>query len=352
MPTLFRWLFYGFLGRALGTMVALLAIFAIIEVFDKSRYLGQGLSTNLLIEYILLKTPFMITEFMPVILLISASIYISEISHHQELAALRAAGLGVSKLLLPLLSLGLLAALFNFAVGEWVTPTTNQRVGVIEKVHINHMTGAKQGVQWLKDGRIFYRLTPLTKQRYAMLLIETDERGGWIRRLDAAKAQYKNGEWHLSDVYISTPSSVEGMVLEHKRRFKFASSTGPDTADPPSPKLMRFMELASYASNLEKAGLTSTDFRLTLHQKLAAPMACMIMVLLAVALSMNMGSRISATSRGLIAAITLGLLFYVLGNAGSLLASGDKLPPAYAAWLPDLVFGGLAGYLLLQKEGK
>ena len=352
MPTLFRWLFYGFLGRALGTLIALLAIFAIIEVFDKSRYLGQGLNTSLLIEYILLKTPYMITEFMPIILLISASIYVSEISHHQELAALRAAGLGVNKLLLPLLSIGVLAALFNFAVGEWVTPITNQRVDVIEKVHIDHRASANQGVQWLKDGHFFYRLTPLTHQRYTMLLVETSEQGAWIRRMDAAKAHYKNGKWNLTDVYISTPSSVEGMILEHKNWMTFASNIGPDTADPPSPNLMRFIELANYATDLEHAGLTSTEFRLTLHRKLAAPMACMIMVLLAVALSMNMGSRISATSKGLIAAITLGLLFYVLGNAGSLLASGDKLPPAYAAWLPDLVFGGLAGYLLLQKEGK
>lgn len=333
-------------------MIALLAIYAIIEVFDKSRYLGQGLTTSLLVEYILLKTPYMITEFMPVILLISASIYVSEISHHQELAALRAAGLGVDNLLLPLMTIGLLAALFNFAVGEWVTPTTNQRVDIIEKVHIDHRSGTSRGVQWLKDGRRFYRLTPLTDQRYAMLLIDTDDKGGWVRRIDAAIARYKDGKWFLRDAYISTPSSVEGMVMEHKQSFSFDTSVGPDTADPPNPKQMQFMELFNYADDLEKAGLHSADFRLTLHQKIAAPVACMIMVLLAVALSMNMGSRISATSKGLITAITLGLLFYVLGNLASTLVGGFNLPPFYAAWLPNLIFGGLAGYLLLQKEGK
>lgn len=352
MPILFRWLFYGFLGRALGTLVALLAIYAIIEVFDKSRYLGQGLSASLLVEYILLRTPYMVTEFMPIILLISASIYVAEISHHQELAALRAAGLGVGKLLLPLLAIGGLAALLNFAIGEWITPTTNQRVDVIEKVHIDKRAAASQGVQWLKDENRFYRLTPLTRQRYAMLRIDTDTKGNWLKRIDAASARYEKGKWYLKDVYISTPSSVEGMILEQKERLAFASAVGPDTADPPSPKQMRFMELAGYAGDLEQAGLESNDFRITLHRKLAAPIACLIMILLAVALSMNMGSRISATSRGLIGAITLGLLFYVLGNASGLLAGGDKLPPAYAAWLPNLVFGGLAGYLLLHKEEK
>lgn len=352
MPTLFRWLFYGYLGRVLGTMVALLAIYVVIEVFDKARYLGQGMNLPLLIEYLLLKTPSMISEFLPVILLISASIYVSDISHHQELAALRAAGLGVDKLLIPLISIGALAALFNFAVGEWVTPTTNQRIDVIERVNIHHRADSRRGIQWLKDGQRFYRLTPLTNNRFTMLLLETDAQGNWMRRMDAARAQYVNGSWNLRDIYISTPSTTEGMELEHRDRFSFASAIGPDTADPPSPKHMKFIELARYATNLEQAGLTSTGFVLRLHQKLAAPIACIIMVLLAVALSMNMGSRISATSKGLIGAIMLGLLFYVLGNAGSLLASGDKLPAAYAAWLPNLVFGGLAGFLMLHREGK
>ncbi|HKI59662.1 MAG TPA: LptF/LptG family permease [Mariprofundaceae bacterium] len=352
MPTLFRWLFYGFLGRAVGTMVALLAIYAIIEVFDKARYLGNGMTTTLLIEYLLLKTPYMISEFMPIILLVSASIYVSEISHHQELAALRAAGLGVNKLLLPLVSVGLLAALLNFAIGEWVTPTTNQRLDVIERVNIHNMPDQHRGIQWLKDGQHYYRLTPLTNGRFSMLMLETDAKGGWVRRIDAARAHYQNGTWILNNAHISRPSATEGMALEHQDRLSFRSNVGPDTADPPSPKHMQIVELARYAGNLERAGLAAGQFVLTLHQKLAAPLACLVMILLAVALSMNMGSRISATSKGLISAIVLGLIFYVLGNASSLLANGDKLPAAYAAWLPNLIFGGLAGFLILHREGK
>ncbi|MDX8404178.1 MAG: LptF/LptG family permease [Mariprofundaceae bacterium] len=352
MPTLFRWLFYGYLGRALGTMIAMLAIYIIIEVFDKARYLGHGMDSALLVEYILLKIPFMVSEFMPVILLVSATVYVSEISHHQELAALRAAGLGINKLLTPLISIGILAALFNFAIGEWVTPTTNQRLDVIERVNVHNRPDTHRGIQWLKDGNRFYRLTPLTNNHFAMLLLETDAHGAWSKRMDAAQARYTDGTWFLNDIHISKPSLTEGMELQQKKQLSFTSEIGPDTADPPSPKHMQFIELIRYAQNLERAGLTSSGFVLTLHKKFAAPIACIIMVLLAVALSMNMGSRISATSKGLVGAIVLGLLFYVLGNTGTLFANGEKLPAAYAAWLPNLIFGGLAGFLILHREGK
>jgi len=352
MPILFRWMFYGCLSRAAGTMFALLAIFLIIEVFDKSRYLGHGMNVPLLVEYLLLKTPFMISEFMPVILLIAVSIYITEISHHHEIVSMRAAGLGMEKIMTPILCVGLIGAGLMLAIGEWITPTTNSRLDVMERVIIHHQAPSHQGIQWLKDGNRFYQLTPLDDQTFKMMMLETNHKGIWTKRMDASHATFKNGQWLLQDVYISEPDKQEGMVLRHQKSVHFASKISPDTADPPSANHMTFMQLYKYTHNLQQAGLSSTSFAFTLHRKLAAPSACFVMVLLAMALTMNMGSRVSARSWGLASAITLGLLFYVLGNASGLLASSEQLPAPYAAWLPILFFGGITGFLLLHKEGK
>jgi len=352
MPILFRWIFYGCLNRAIGTMLALLAIFLIIEVFDKSRYLGHDLDAPLLIEYLLLKMPFMIAEFMPVILLIATSIYITEISHHHEIISMRAAGLGIKTILAPIACVGLIGAALSLLIGEWITPTTNSRLDIMERTVIYHQTVSHQGIQWLKDGNRFYQLTPLGKQSFKMMMLETDEKGVWVKRMDASHATFKNQQWLLQGVYISSPDKQEGMLLKHQKNIRFNSNIGPYTADPPSANHMTFIQLYHYAHNLEQAGLSTSSFIFTLHRKLAAPSACLIMVLLAMALTMNMGSRIAARSWGLISAITLGLLFYVLGNASGLLASSDQLPAAYAAWLPILFFGGITGFLLLHKEGR
>jgi len=352
MPILFRWMFYGCLSRAVGTMLALLAIFLIIETFDKSRYLGHGMDAPILIEYLLLKTPFMIAEFMPVILLISVSIYMTEISHHHEIVSMRAAGLGMDKIIVPIACVGLIGAGLSMVIGEWITPTTNSRLDVMERVIIHHQSPSHQGIQWLKDGNRFYQLTPLDDQSFKMMMLETDFHGGWTKRMDASHATFKNEQWLLQDVYISTPDKQEGMLLKHQDNVRFASKVGPDTADPPSASHMTFLQLYHYAHNLQQAGLSTTSFIFTLNRKFAAPTACLIMVLLAMALTMNMGSRIAARSWGLISAITLGLLFYVLGNASGLLANSGQLPAAYAAWLPILFFGGITGFLLLHQEGK
>ncbi|OIO71132.1 MAG: hypothetical protein CO186_07070 [Zetaproteobacteria bacterium CG_4_9_14_3_um_filter_49_83] len=352
MPILFRWIFYSCLYRTIATMAALIAIFAIIEVFDKSRYLGHGMTGSLIVEYILLKTPMMVTELMPVMLLVAISIYISEISHHHEAAALKASGLGLKRILLPALLIGFLGGILSFILGEFVTPVTNTRLDSIERTHIHHKQDVVTGTQWLKDENRFYRIKPLTSGVFSMIVLETNNQGLWSKRMDAAKAIYKNDTWLLYDVYLSQPDTKEGMQLTHTDTAFIPSDIGPETADPPSPKHMNFEQLFSYADSLQRAGLEAGGYIFELHRKIASLLTCLVMVILAIALCLNLGSRIAATSWGLIGALTLGMSFYVLGNASSLLIHGNQLSPAYAAWLPLLSFGGFSMFLLLHREGK
>jgi len=354
MPALFRWIFLGCLGRVVAILVTLLAIFMIAEAFDKARYLGHGLTTSLMVEYLLLKIPFMVAEFMPVILLLAASVFIAELSRNHELVAMRAAGLGVNKIIMPLLAVAILAAGVTFVIGEWVAPVTNQRLDTIDRVNIHHRPDARQGIQWLKDGRRFFRLQPLGKQsgeqQFHLVMLKTDNAGHWKKRVDAARASYRDGVWSLTDVNISHPRE-DGMTLGHLSRLQLASATGPGMADPPSPRHMRFLELMHYAKSLEQAGLASANFRFSLHRKLAVPALCLVMVLLAATLCMHMGSRWGTASWGIAASIGLGLGAYVMGSAAQITAAAAYLPPGFAAWLPDIIATGLTGFLLLHQEG-
>jgi len=350
MPALFRWIFFGCLGRIAATLATLVAIFLIAEAFDKARYLGHGIDGKLLIEYLILKIPFMISEFMPVVVLLATSILLIELSRHQELVAMRAAGLGVNKVVVPLLVAASLVAALTFVISEWVTPATNLRLDKIERVNIHHLPDTKQGVQWLKDGPRFFRLQALGGGIFRLIMLQTDAEGHWMERLEADRATYQNGTWQMDNVYVSHPAG-ENMDLHKVEHMTVASSVGPDTADPPEPRHMRFFELMQYSHNLERAGLAAAGFRFTLHRKLAVPLSCLIMVLLAVALCMNMGGRLGSASWGVVAAIGLGLGSYVMGTATQLLTLADYLPAGFSAWLPDILTLGFAGFLLLHREG-
>jgi len=339
------------MNRSLFTMAVLLAIYIIIESFDKARHLGHGLSSNLMVEYIALKIPFMVSEFMPIIVLVGASIYLIEISRHHEMVAVRAAGLGINKLLTPLLTVAMLAAVFSFIIGEWVTPTTNKRLDNIERIHIQHKQVQQHGVQWLKDGHRFFRLTPLSEHQFALTMLETDQQGGWLKRIDSSKAHYARGAWQLTDVHISTPSSQQGMQMQQHETYSITSSAGPETTALPKPRYMHSAQLYHYIESLGHAGLSSSAYSYALHKKFSAPLSCLLMVILAAALCLHTGDRNSRASWGLVLTIALGLCYYILSNASYLLANNEHLPASFAAWLPSLIFGGLAVFLLLKNEG-
>ncbi len=351
MPVIFRWIFSGCMSRSLFTMAVLLSIYIIIESFDKARHLGSGLSSNLMIEYMLLKIPFMVSEFMPIIILVGSSVYLIELSRHHEMVAVRAAGMGINKILTPLLMVATLAALLSFIIGEWVTPTTNKRLDTIERVHIQHKQAQKQGIQWLKDGHRFFRLTPLSNSTFALTMLETDAQGSWLKRIDSSKAQYTKGAWLLHDVHISTPSTLKGMQMQQHDTFTITSTAGPEATELPKPRYMHASQLYHYIQNLEHAGLSNSAYNYALHKKFSAPFSCLLMVILAAALCLHSGDRNSRASWGLILTIALGLSYYILSNASYLLANSEHLPASYAAWLPSLVFGGIAMFLLLKKEG-
>ncbi len=351
MPVIFRWIFSGCMSRSLFTMAVLLSIYLIIESFDKARHLGSGLTSNLMIEYMLLKVPFMVSEFMPIIALVGSSVYLIELSRHHEMVAVRAAGLGINKLLTPLLTVAMLAAMLSFAIGEWITPTTNERLDTIERVHIQHKEAQKHGIQWLKDGHRFFRLTPLTGENFALSMLETDNQGSWVKRIDGSKAHYAEGAWQLHNVHISTPSSHQGMQMQQHDTYTITSTAGPEATELPKPRHMGVSQLYHYIQSLEHAGLSNSAYNYALHKKFSGPLSCLLMVILAAALCLHSGSRNTNASWGLILTIALGLCYYILGNASYLLANSEHLPASFAAWLPSLVFGGFALFLLLKKEG-
>jgi len=350
MPIIFRWLFYTCIHRAFATMGVMLGIYFIMESFDKSRHLGKGMNMALMIEYMALKVPFMISEFMPVIILLTCSMFVADLSRHRELVALRAAGLGLNKLAVPLIAIGFLAAIVSFVLSEWVTPTTNQRIDRIEQVHIHHRPDPSQGLQWLRDEHRLFRLQPLGQDVFQVVIIETGPRGNWLRRIEAARGSYIDGQWILIDVHISAPTEKD-IMLKHMPSLHVPSTASPEKAAPPSPRHMNLAELWEYTNELGDAGLSAASYELALHRKIAAPVGCLIMVVLAVALCMRQDTRTTGRASGLALALGLGVLFYVISNATSLLGGGERLPAMFAAWWPDLVFGGLAGYLLLHQEG-
>jgi len=353
MPILFRWQFHALLVRLLITQSALLAIFVIIEGFDKSRLLGfHGMNGNVMIEYILLKIPFMVVEFMPLTLLIAGAIHLLSLERYQELVVLRACGLGLPKVIMPMVAVALVAVAVMLLLMEWITPATNVRLNYIERVHVH---GQKPLIQrklyWYHDGRRFFRVEPLTKNDVALLVVESDDQGRWLRRIDAKRAHYRDGGWRMEQVVISQPDQNHGVVVTRMATMYLAASSGIATARQPLPNEMGVWQLKAFADHLHQLGLDDSTYRYALQRKVTQPISALLMVLVAVAFCLpREGGRGRSGYSGLAQGVMFGLLFYISGNAMVMLIGGGRIPVAFAAWMPNLVFGGLALFIFMHQH--
>ncbi len=352
MTVLFRWMFVSSFMRIVGIALGIILLFMVAESFSKAALIGKTMTVSLLLEYLMLKVPFMVTDFLPVIVLLGAAIYMTEISHHHELVALKAAGVSLRFILTPLLALATCVGLFTFALAEWVEPVTNVRLDMMERTLVQGKKPVRvQGEQWFRDEGRFFQLQPLQGKYFKLMMLETDAQGQWQGRTDASKAYYEQGIWFLEKVYVSQPDNNQGIRIQSLPNLELRSNIGPATVAAPKARDMQWLELYHFTQSLSEAGLDAKEYEYQLHKRIAGPLACLIMVMLAYSLCGNMGSRVAANSKGLLAALTLGLLFYIFNTSMSVMTNGGYLPVVFAAWWPDIMFLGIAGYLLLVREG-
>lgn len=82
-----------------------------------------------------------------------------------------------------------------------------------------------------------------------------------------------------------------------------------------------------------------------LHSRFAFPCAVFVFALLALPLGLQ--NRRSGKTSGFTVSILILLLYYVLLTFLRTLAEKGAIPPFAAAWLPNLLFGGI-GFALLR----
>jgi len=352
MPILFRWQFHGLMHRLVITQIALLSIFIIIEAFDKSRLLGHhGMTGAIMVEYILLKIPLMAAEFMPLTLLIAGAVHLLHLSRYQEIVVMRACGLGLIKVAMPMVAVAAVAIAVMVMLTEWITPATNVRLNYIEQVNVHGQQPLTQrALHWYHEGSRFFRVEPLSGDDVALLVIDTDDQGQWRRRMDAKHAHYEEGSWNMSQVIISQPDQIQGVVVTRMGTMRLPARNGAGTVRQPWPNEMNGWQLMHFADRLHVLGLDDSGYRYALQRKLAQPVSVLLMVLVALAFCLQQGGgHRSSGYSGLALGLVFGLLLYISGNAMAMLTEGGRLPVAFAAWLPNMVFGGLALSILMHQ---
>jgi lipopolysaccharide export LptBFGC system permease protein LptF len=150
---------------------------------------------------------------------------------------------------------------------------------------------------------------------------------GWDRSLNvSAIANYRPFEVATFPELPETPSYFKKEVKQYSE--------------------MNYEELHRYIRDLQQSGFDVVRLRVQLNKKLSYPLITLIMAVLAIPFSLSAGKRGAIT--GVAIAVGIAVFYTVVSRLFEAMGDQTLLPPALAAWSPDLIFVLVGGYLILK----
>ena len=357
MRILDRYLLREFAGYLALGLVGILAIFVVVDVFEKiDVFLDHHTALSLLGRYYLYRLPEWLVQVLPIALLMATFLALGQLNKFGELTAMRTSGRSLLGILAPVLAVSVASALFSLGLSESVVPETNRQRDVIYDQEIQGMrrrqVTERADVTYLGEGgRIFYmRLYLVGEKRMHEVSLQEFRGGALVRRIDAAEASWDGTCWVFSSGFLRRFSGNREQVKGFDRMALNGISEQPaDFAkEGRNPDEMNFFELWSYVQRLRASGARVANYLVDLQVKLAFPLVNLIVVLIGAPVATRLRMQSAALGFGL--SIVISFCYYALLRTGQALGHSGALNPYLAGWLGDLVFGAVGAVMMTGAQ--
>ncbi len=360
MKLLDRYLAWHFLKMIFMAVLSFTVIFVTVNAFDHfSRWVDKDVTVSAFLRYYFFGLPYIIVLVTPIAVLICSLLLVTGMARNNELTAMRATGVSIPRIFLPLIAVGFFISIFTLVVGDFVMADANYLQAQVKRVEID----GRDPINYLMRNDFAHRTLDGAIVEIGLFdgQHETISRGivEWFddslrvtRRVDAQRLTYIDSVW-------------TGIAAE-ERRF---SPTGemsftlydtlplPEIADTPedfgsrrkSAAEMNIFELREHIGRIRTAGGNPTGDLVEFWLTLFFPFSTLIMVLVGAPLATSNPRSGKSTSIGL--AVLLGFIFFSLARFGQTLGHKGALEPIIAAALPETVFI-LLGVWLFRRAGQ
>ncbi|MGD9252447.1 MAG: LptF/LptG family permease, partial [Holophagae bacterium] len=346
-PALFdRYIIRRLIPPLLLVLGSTAAIYVLIDITDRiERIVRNDTPPHVIVAYYVNLLPQVFLDVTPFALMIAVLILLSVLESQQELTALKAAGISLFRLAVPILLLAAISAGTLWLLGDIVAPQANREAQRLRD-RINGQDTARSyrasDRQWLmsRDDESLYNFlrydsTTKTVVRFSLFRIDNDM--NLTFHLFTRRAVWNGGFWVADSGWFRQiyPDGTD----EYRRvtaPMRLDIDEGPDYfgQEYRRPGEMSITELGEYIQELEESGYRPSKLIVQWHQKLTYPLSAFVMVLLALPYGLGRGGRRVTTMHGIALALGLGMGYVILVAVFGEFGQIDILPPFLGAWAP------------------
>jgi LPS export ABC transporter permease LptG len=376
-----RYIARSWLGNVALVMLAFAAIYFLADFMDLiDDFQHNKVPPGVVVRYYAFHVFQILFTVAPVAVLVGVLVTFGVLARHNEVTAMKAGGVSVYRIALPVLGMGLAASALLYAAQEWVLPQTNKASAAERNVIKGRAAQSSDQYdrRWMlaSDDR-FYNFEYIIERERAPRRGVAEPAAGsefsvhgfsvydvdpvrWRleERLFAARAIWSGGEgvYDLEHGYRRTTGRASTLASFRSQRVRaIGREPGGEIERPEYFKreekpsdTMRFGELRAYIASLEVRGFDVARLRVQLHRKLAFPMVGLVMTLLAIPFSFVVARRGALYGIGI--AIVIAIVYWAVLATFEALGNNALLHPSLAAWAPNLIFGSAGLYLILTLE--
>lgn len=355
--TLSRYLARRFFAIFVPVMLCFVLLYVIVDLFERLDILMRNhASVSASFRYFLYKIPLMVTQITPPAVITSLLVSLALLSRHNEIVALRASGVGLYEMALPLLGVALGISAGTLVWNETVVPYCSRQFQHVNNVEIRkrELRGILSDRKiWYHARQGFYHIDHVDRQTqtiHGMAIFRLDDAFHLDRVIEIPRAEWRNGRWEITGAVVrdvgagaisATPLPPEAVEIpETINEFLEVQR---------EPEELSFLQLRAWVLDLSRKGIDVSRYLVDLHAKLALPFASAVLTMIAIPIAGGVRRHASvAAIMGLGLAVGFGY-WVVLALSNSLGQSGT-LPAVVAAWAPNVTFVLLGFALFLSSE--
>ena len=335
---------------AYGLAVAT-AIFIVVDLVEVlSRYEPP---LPAVLQHFAYRLPSALHQALPIVVLVATVFLFMELERHHELTALKAAGLSVHRVSVPVLILAGAVSVVAFVYQETAAPVLNAKGDEVDRVEIRKVSapGSQPRLHWYRRSDSEFvrveRLDPALGQVSGVTLVQTDASFRVVKRVDAAEAAWTRNGLRFGRSVQREFGPENSVRTERQSGAPVYLADSLDALGAvQAPSAMTFLQLRTYVRHLRERGQAVGTQLLYLHSKLSFPLMSFVLAILAISCAARWprGGRLIG---GAIAVI-ISVAFWVVNSGALSLGRVDLLPPVVAAWAANIVFGGIGVSLFVR----
>src|SRR5579864_5078643 len=349
--------FFVYLGLILTSFLVLVLVFTLFELLGD--ILRNQTSPLVVAEYLVNVAPYLLYNIAPLVMLLAVLVTFGLMQRSNEITAVKATGVSIYRIVTPVLISAALVSAGLFFADQFYLPYTNTRQEVLH----NQIKGKppqtylRPDRKWIfgQNNDIYYYqfFDPDRDQFGNVTVFQLDPATFTVtRRIHAERARWDDNlnRWIYEQGWDRS-LRVSAIASYHP----FDVATFPELTEAPSYfkkevkqySEMNYEELRRYIHDLEQSGFDVVRLRVQLHKKLSYPLITLIMAVLAIPFSVASGGKRGAIT-GVAVAVGIAIFYTVVSRLFEVMGDISQLPPALAAWSPDLIFALVGGYMILK----